>query len=87
MKKTKEDMSKEINKALPIEYEIDFTKLTKEDLVVFHQLVKDPKKFVRELITKKGQSLMSEVVSDITKGKGDKIGEGKIIKRVLEKLA
>jgi len=88
VKKTKEELSEELNEVLPIDEEIDFTRLIKDDLMALYHLLKDPKRFVRMYIMERGEDKVADmivVLRDILKeGEEKKIGRGKILGKLFD---
>lgn len=91
---TKQEISDSINENFPLEEDLDWTKMTKEDLLHIKPLLTDPKSFVKQFAMEKGEDrvadliiLMKEELDERNESDEDlKIGEGKLISKVIDTL-
>lgn len=91
MGKTKEELSEEINENFPLEEDIDWSKLSKEDLLQIKPLLAKPRQFVRQYFMEQGEDKVADMIvtakQSLDKGEEEKkIGEGKIISNILGNL-
>jgi len=89
MTKTKDELSEELNQVLPIDEQIDFTRLLKDDLWVLYQLLKDPRRFAKEYLMEKGEDKIADLIVSAKEvleeeGKRPKIGRGKLLSKLLD---
>lgn len=85
----KKSLSKEINNALGFgDDKIDFTKLTKEDLIKLHERVSKPRNLIFNVAASKGEDFVSTILAELIKKKeeagGLPIGKGKLAKKIIK---
>lgn len=91
---TKQEISEKINQSFPLEEDIDWSKLSKEDLLLIKPLLSDPKDFIKKFAMDKGEERVADMIMLLHEGmeerRGEdgelKIGEGKIISSLLKNL-
>jgi len=87
-KPTKEELSKEINRALGFtENPIDFTRLRYEDLLKFHERVSKFRNLIVNILADKSEAAIADAITYLAKEKEKEgrlpIGHGQIIKKVV----
>lgn len=91
---TKEEISNQINETFPLDEDIDWSKLSKEDLLLIKPLLTDPKGYVKKYAMDKGEERVADLILILKQGleerketeEGLKFGEGKIINKIINSI-